>query len=70
MLAVIGGALGLGLGYLLAISSHSVFQAVSSIGDFDLHIDGRVLGYTAGISILTALFFGLAPALRAARADW
>jgi predicted permease len=47
-----------------------VFQAVSSIGDFDLHIDSRVLGYTAGISILTALFFGLAPALRAARADW
>ena len=70
VLAAIGGALGLGLGYLLAISSHSVFQAVSSIGDFDLHIDSRVLGYTAGISILTALFFGLAPALRAARADW
>ena len=69
VLAAAGGALGLGLGFLLAVSSHSVFQAVSSIGDFDLHIDIRVLGYTAGISILTALFFGLAPALRAARAD-
>ena len=70
VLAAIGGAAGLGLGYLLAVSSHSVFQAVSSIGDFDLAIDGRVLGYTAGIAVLTALLFGLAPALRAARADW
>jgi predicted permease len=70
VLALIGGALGLGLGYLLAIYSHSVFQAVNSIGDFDLRIDSRILGYTAGICVLTALFFGLAPALRAARADW
>jgi predicted permease len=69
VLAAIGGALGLALGYLLAVSSHSVFQAVNSIGDFDLRIDGRVLGYTTGIAVLTALFFGLAPAVRAARAD-
>jgi predicted permease len=70
VLAGIGGAAGLGFGYLLAVSSHSVFQAVNSIGDFELAIDGRVLGYTAGIAVLTALLFGLAPALRAARADW
>jgi predicted permease len=32
-------------------------------------LDVRVLGYTAALSILTAFLFGLAPAIRAARAD-
>jgi predicted permease len=68
--AAAGGALGLGLGYLLAVSSHSVVQAVTSIGEFDLHLDLRILGFTAGVSILTALIFGLTPALRAAGAGF
>jgi putative ABC transport system permease protein len=33
----------------------------------DLSLDGHVLGFTAGIVILTALLFGLLPALRATR---
>jgi predicted permease len=70
VLAAFGGALGLALGYWLAVTSHSAFQAVSSIGDFDLVVDGRVLVYTAAISVLTALFFGLAPAWRVAGTHW
>ncbi|MBC7791122.1 MAG: ABC transporter permease [Anaerolineae bacterium] len=35
----------------------------------ELAIDGRVLGFALGISFLTALLFGMAPALRAARPD-
>jgi putative ABC transport system permease protein len=33
----------------------------------DLAPDWRILGFTAGVAILTSLFFGLAPALRATR---
>ena len=33
------------------------------------HFDMRVLGFTAGVSIATALLFSLAPALRATRSD-
>ena len=32
---------------------------------FDL--DGRVLGFTAGVTLLTALIFGATPALQASR---
>ena len=68
LLAVIGGALGLLL--LVALSSQSALLAIDAIGDVDVRLDPRVLIYTAGISLLTALLFGLAPALRAAGADW
>src|SRR4029453_14932899 len=33
------------------------------------HFDLRILGFTAGVSIATALLFSLAPALRATRVD-
>jgi len=35
----------------------------------DLGLDWRVLGFTAGVAILTCVLFGLAPALRATRAN-
>jgi predicted permease len=70
VLALIGGGAGLGVGYMLARSIHLLFQAGRDASSaFDLHPDLRVLGYTAALSVLTALFFGLAPAVRAARAD-
>jgi predicted permease len=33
----------------------------------DLSLDGRVLGFTAAIAVLTSIFFGLLPALRSTR---
>ncbi len=70
LLALLGGGAGLALGYALARAIHLLFQTGRDSGSvFDLHLDPRVLAYTAALSILTALLFGLAPAVRAARAD-
>jgi predicted permease len=35
----------------------------------DVQVDGRVLAFTAAVAVLTAIAFGLVPALRAARVD-
>jgi predicted permease len=70
VLALLGGAAGLAFGYVLAQSIHHLFQTGRDVSNaFDLHTDLRVLGYTGALSILTAFLFGLAPAVRAARAD-
>ena len=68
LLALAGGVTGLllaqwGVGLILAIRPDSIPRA-GEIG-----IDGRVLLFTAGVSVLTGIAFGLAPALRASRPD-
>ncbi len=68
--ALLGGAAGLALGYALARSIHLLFESGRDASSaFDLHLDLRVLAYTGALSILTAFLFGLAPAVRSARAD-
>lgn len=67
--AVAGGLLGLFLSHILAEAVHSFIRAELNIGGFDLHIDVRMLGYTALISFLTVLLFGLSPAWQLARAS-
>ncbi len=70
VLALLGGGAGLALGCALAQAIHLLFQTGRDAGSaFDLHLDPRVLAYTGALSILTALLFGLAPAVRAARAN-
>jgi predicted permease len=65
MLAAAGGALGL----LIALWGVHALLAMISAGTFNPpvfspQLDWRVLGFTAGISLLTGILFGLAPALR------
>lgn len=68
--ALLGGGAGVALGYLLAQSIHALFQSGNNASEaFDLTLDPRVLFFAGGLSIVTALLFGLAPALRAARAE-
>jgi putative ABC transport system permease protein len=65
LLSAAGAALGLALAYagLQAIkaASGASMPRASEIG-----IDWRVLAFTAGVSVLTGLFFGLAPLLQVA----
>ena len=68
LLGLMGGVAGilvaaLALGAIRAINPGNI-PRLDAIG-----LDGRVLAFTFGVSILTGLLFGLAPALRAARVD-
>jgi len=67
LLALLGG----GLGILLAYWGIKILRSL--LGDFpnveSITIDGRVLLFTLGISLLTAGIFGLAPALQASNPD-
>jgi predicted permease len=65
MLSLMGGALGL----LLAAWGARALMVLASAGSFNPPIfspqlDWRVLAFTAGVSMLTGIVFGLAPALR------
>ena len=62
LLAIVGGALGL----LFASLSMRVLVALIPTGlpgSSDLSIDGRLLVFTLGVSLLTGIVFGIAPAL-------
>ncbi len=62
-----------GLGVLLAWVARGGLLALrpfgSEVANLTLPFDLRVLGFTIGAALLTALAFGLAPALRATRVD-
>jgi putative ABC transport system permease protein len=68
MLAVIAGTLGLALGYagvraLLAIDPSSVPRST------EIGLDMRMVSFAAVASLLSAVLFGLMPAMRGAKAD-
>ncbi len=72
LLSLTGGALGL----ILAIWLSGLFQySVPALDfatmdfDYDLSLDHRVLGFTLLVSVLTGIFFGMAPALQATRVN-
>jgi predicted permease len=68
LLSLTGGLLGL----LLAFATTRLLRAVGSdtLPRFnEIGVDARVLAFTFFVALLTGIFFGLAPALRAARVD-
>lgn len=69
LLALSGGILGVGIGWLGAKALWAARPAFLSQGDVDMHIDLRVLLFTAGVSVLTGLLFGIVPVFRASRPD-
>jgi predicted permease len=69
LLATAGAALGLLFAQWasrLLVSQLTTFRTMVAL---DLPLDWRLLGFTAGVTVLTAIVFGIAPALRAARVD-
>ncbi len=68
LLGVAGGALGL----LLALWANQLlisYLQTTPLASLDLGIDWRVLAFTLGVSVITGIVFGLAPALQASRLD-
>ncbi len=69
LLAGIGGVLGL----VLARWADALLLRLVSSGStpipLDTHLNPTILGFTLGVSLLTGVLFGLAPALRASRVD-
>jgi len=68
-------ALGGGAGLLIAVWLSNLlvgFQQQTNFvpRSFDSSLDGRALGFTLGVSLLTGIIFGLAPALVASKPDF
>jgi predicted permease len=70
LLSVLGGTLGILFAYW---GTHAIISFVSNnqtqpLG-FVANIDIKVLGFTFGVSLLTGILFGIAPALRSVHSD-
>ena len=69
LLSLIGGAGGIVLATWLTGFVHLALDQLPYAFEFDLAVDWRIFSYTMLVSVITALTFGLAPALRAAHGD-
>jgi predicted permease len=63
LLAAIGGAAGLAVGYW------GRFLLPGPPGQAPPPLDWRVMGFVAGVTVITGIVFGIAPALRATRVE-
>jgi predicted permease len=68
MLASLGGAGGLAVGYIGSTLLPKLTENAWDRSDFHVHFDWMVFGFTAGVTVLTGILFGLAPAFAAAHA--
>lgn len=70
LLAAVGGAAGIAVA-VFALRALAAFELPGGlrIATIPLEINGAALAVTAGLSLLTGLLFGAAPAWRAARSD-
>jgi predicted permease len=69
LLAALGGAIGLVLAYWLVGAMTGLKPPIDIPLTTELHIDYRVLLFTAAVSLLTGVLFGLLPALQSTRPD-
>jgi len=74
ILSALGGGAGLLVahwltGLLIGFQQQTDFVPRAFDGNF-ADLDGRAMGFTLGLSLLTGIVFGLAPALQASKADF
>jgi predicted permease len=69
VLSSLGGALGLGLAFLLTKSLLSFIPSQEQPLLITPHPDVRILAFTLALTFLTGIVFGLLPALRASKPD-
>jgi predicted permease len=69
LLSVLGGTFGLALSRWASKVLLLLVSRASAPIPLDLRPDARILAFTAGLSLLTGILFGFAPALRATRFD-
>jgi putative ABC transport system permease protein len=67
VLSVAGGAIGIGLGYLLSFAGTFVMGAVFLLGDARASVTPGSILLATGVSAAVGIVFGFFPALRAAR---
>jgi predicted permease len=69
LLAGIGGAGGLLLGYVGRNTIPKLLSNAWEASSINVHFDWRVFGFTAAVTLVTGLVFGIAPAWMAARSE-
>ncbi|HVU17351.1 MAG TPA: ABC transporter permease [Candidatus Didemnitutus sp.] len=69
VLSLAGGALGVAVGELTMAGINHVMPSYSLPHEADVRLDGMVLLFAFGLSVLTGFVVGLLPALHAARPD-
>ncbi|MGH9736766.1 MAG: ABC transporter permease [Candidatus Acidiferrales bacterium] len=72
LLSIVGGALGLGIGYVgvkALLAANPVHLPRIGEHGASVALDWRVLGFTLLVAIATGILFGLIPALSASRTD-
>ncbi len=69
LLAALGGVGGVVVGYLGRLAVPQVGQGGWQHGSLSVHFDWPVFAFAAGITLLTGVLFGLAPAFSASRAE-
>ena len=69
MLAAIGGAAGLFLGYLSRTALPKLFMSSWESESINVPFDWKVFSFTAGVTLATGVLFGIVPAWNATRAE-
>jgi predicted permease len=69
LLAALGGVGGILVGYVGSSELAKLTENAWERSDFHIHFDWRVFAFTAGLTIVTGILFGLAPAWAATRAQ-
>src|SRR5204863_983575 len=69
VLAIGGALLGVALGYGLLSWIQGLLPPLTFPAEANVAMDGRVLLFVAGVTVITTVAFGLAPAVHASRRD-